>query len=73
MKTFFVVVSLSLIGAVAAFAEGPYAGMQTRSIKALSDQIVVQASEISDARWFPSAEVASSAELRQPLRRPTPA
>ena len=45
MKTLLIVTSLSLIGAVAAFAQGPYAGMQTRSIKALSDQ---QASDLRE-------------------------
>jgi Spy/CpxP family protein refolding chaperone len=47
MKTLLIVTSLSLIGAVAAFAQGPYAGMQTRSIKALSDQ---QASDLREGR-----------------------
>jgi hypothetical protein len=47
MKTLIIGVSLSLIGAAAAFGQGPYAGMQTRSIKALSDQ---QASDLREGR-----------------------
>jgi hypothetical protein len=47
MKTLLIVVSLSLIGAAAAFGQGPDAGMLTRSIKALSDQ---QASDLREGR-----------------------
>lgn len=47
MRTLLIVASLSLVGAAAAFAQSPYAGMQTRSIKALSDQ---QASDLREGR-----------------------
>jgi Spy/CpxP family protein refolding chaperone len=57
MKTLLIVTSLSLIGAVAAFAQGPYAGMQTRSIKALSDQ------QVSDLREGRGMGLALAAEL----------
>ncbi|MFC7697392.1 hypothetical protein ACFQX9_11820 [Bradyrhizobium sp. GCM10028915] len=38
MKVLLAVFSVSLVCAAAALAQSPYAGMQTRSIKALSDQ-----------------------------------
>jgi len=47
MKPLLIIASLSLVGAPAAFAQSPYAGMQTRSIKALSDQ---QASDLREGR-----------------------
>jgi len=46
MKALIVVASLSITTATA-FAQSPYAGMQTRSIKALSDQ---QASDLREGR-----------------------
>jgi hypothetical protein len=57
MKTLLIVTSLSLIGAVAASAEGPYAGMQVRSVKALSDQ------QVNDLREGRGMGLALAAEL----------
>jgi hypothetical protein len=55
MKALLAVSAVSLFYAAAALAQSPYAGMQTRSVKALSDQ---QGTDLREGRGMGLARAA---------------